>query len=332
MQKVVLLIIAAMFAILPFAHAQNIDSLSQKDKAMLDSMMANDEFLKLAQQPAKGSVDISAGIGNGSFSSHNNAANATGVDNKLIYTPSVVYHTKNGFSFGATGFFTSDSATGTELYQTGLMAGYEYDGKEVSTGITYTRFLSDMNKYNNKSIYQNDVYAFVKKAKGAIQPGIAFGFDNGKFKEADMASVLLRRPLNPRGDTIITGIDSTDNKTTYYSITASVEHDFVFKKIFSKDDELDFTPSLMLNVGKDDLNQTHTNTINRPLVKKLLARRKKVTPTNQFEAQSVAASFDCTYNTGKFFLQPNLYLDYYLPSTTTKRLTAIFNVSVGFSF
>lgn len=161
---------------------------------------------------------------------------------------------------------------------------------------------------------------------------MSLGFNNGEYKEADIASVLLKRPLNPRGDTVITGIDSTTNKASYFSVTANIEHDFSFYKLFSKDDELDFTPSLMLNFGKDNLEQTHTNTINRPLVKKLLARRKKNAPTNTFEVQSVAASLDFTYSVGKFFLQPNVYLDYYLPETTTKRLTAIYSVTAGFSF
>lgn len=331
MQKIYLLLCTALLCC-TLSFAQTTDSLSKQDKALLDSMMEKDEFLKLLKDDPKNSVDVSIGIGNGSFSAHNNAANATGVDNKIIFTPSVVYRLKSGFNFGATAFLTSDSAKGTELYQTGLSAGYEYDGKAVTTGITYTRYLSDKNKYNTKSLYQNDIYAFIKKAKGIIQPGLSLGFNNGEYKEADIASVLLKRPLNPRGDTVITGIDSTTNKASYFSVTANIEHDFSFYKLFSKDDELDFTPSLMLNFGKDNLEQTHTNTINRPLVKKLLAQRKKTVPTNTFEVQSVAASFDFTYSVGKFFLQPNVYLDYYLPETTTKRLTAIYSITAGFSF
>ena len=90
MLKIYLLIfiIAADFSV---ADAQT-DSLSAKDKAMLDSMMENDEFLKMMKEQSKNSVDISVGIGNGAFSSDNNAANATGIDNKIIFIPSIVYH------------------------------------------------------------------------------------------------------------------------------------------------------------------------------------------------------------------------------------------------
>jgi hypothetical protein len=311
------------------------DSLSQKDKAALDSMLENDEFLKMMKGEAKNSFDVSIGIGNGAFSSHNNAANATGVDNKMIFTPSLVYRTKTGFSFGVTGYLTSDSISSFNLYQTGLSAGYDYTGKQVNAGLTYTRYLSDKNKYNNNSLYQNDIYGYIKRAKGIIQPGLTLGFDNGEYKEAvfQKFSKKIHRllPLPNGSDTtiIISGIDSTHNKTSYFSVSANIEHDFSFYKLFNKDDELDFVPSLILNMGSDKLTQTH---LNKVFDRKVLSNRKKIEATNKFQVQSVAASFDFTYGVGKFFLQPNLYLDYYLPETTAKRFTAIFSVTTGFSF
>jgi hypothetical protein len=299
------------------------DSLSAKDKALLDSMMENDEFLKLMKEKDKNYVDVSIGLGNGAFSSHNNAANATGVVSQLIFMPSVMYHTKTGFSFGLTGFLTNDSTGSLKLYQTGISAGYDYYGKKVSTGFSYTRYLSDKNKYNTKALYQNDFYGYIKKAKGIIQPGLALGFANGNYKEVGL--VLFRRPI--LGDTLIK--DSTSNKASYFSASVNIEHDFSFYKVFSKDDELDFIPSLIVNFGSDKNTQTHTNKIfNRPI----LSSRKKVEATNKFQLQSVAASLDFTYSVGKFFLQPNLYLDYYLPETAANRWSTIFSVTAGFSF
>lgn len=321
MLKIYLLIfiIAAGFSV---AVAQT-DSLSAKDKAMLDSMMENDEFLKMMKEQSKNSVDISIGLGNGAFSSNNNAANATGVANQIIFTPSVIYHTKAGFSFGITGFLTSDSTNKLELYQTGISAAYDYYGKKVLAGFSYTRYLSDKNKYNTKSLYQNDVYGYIKRAKGILQPGLTSGFANGNYNEVVL--VLRKRPL--LGDTLVR--DSTSNKASYFSVSGSVEHDFSFYKLFSKDDKLDFVPSLIINFGSDKLTQTH---LNKVFNRQILSSRKRVEATNKFQLQSVAASFDFTYGIGKFFLQPNVYLDYYLPETTATRFAAIFSVTAGVSF
>jgi len=335
MQKIYLFFCLCIYSSMSFAQT---DSLSQADKAMLDSMMANDEFLKLMNEKPKNSLEISVGMGNGSFSTHNNAANATGVDNRIIYTPSVMYRMNNGFSFGITAFLTGDSARALELYQTGINAGYDYYGKQVKAGIAYTRYLSDPNKYNNKSLYQNDIYGYVKRVKGFIQPGLSAGFSNGKYKEADFRSVSkkihLPLPYPDGRDTTITfsGYDSTDNKVSYFSVSISAEHEFRFYKCFSKKDELDFTPAVFLNLGLDHLDQVHTNTINREFVKKIISRRKKREADDEFKLQSVAASLNVTYTIGKFILQPNVYIDYYLPEATSSRWSTLFSITAGLSF
>jgi hypothetical protein len=129
---------------------------------------------------------------------------------------------------------------------------------------------------------------------------------------------------------LISGYDSTDNKASYFSASANVQHTFSFYKLFSKDDGLDFEPALIINMGSDKNTQTHTNKIFDKIRK--LNTVKKVESSNKFQLQSIAASLDFTYSIGKFFLQPNLYLDYYLPETTSDRFSAIFSVNAGFSF
>ena len=310
------------------------DSLSKEDKRLLDSMFKNDEFIKLMKKD-KNYLDVSIGIGNGEFSASNNAANATGVDKQLIYTPAVTYRLKNGLSFGISAFITGDSSGKPEIYQTALTAGYDYYGKTIYAGGSYTRYLSNQNKYNSKSIYQNDLSAYVKLAKGILQPGISLGYVAGKYKELSYVSfkrtVHLPNPPPNGRDTviIINGKDSTDNKTSYFTVAATVGHDFAFHNVFSKKDELDFIPTMILNMGSDKLTQTHTNKrFDRPA----FSSRKKSDYSNKFQIQSVAASLDFTFKIKKFFIQPVVYFDYYLPETTENRFSTIFSVTTGFSF
>ena len=85
-------------------------------------------------------------------------------------------------------------------------------------------------------------------------------------------------------------------------------------------------PLPIVNAGSDKLTQTHTNQIyNRPAFN----ARKKSDFSNKFQIQSIAASLDVVYMIGKFFVQPNLYLDYYIPKTTEKKLNVIFGIAVG---
>jgi hypothetical protein len=227
------------------------DSLTKEEKRLLDSMFKNDEFIKLMMKKDKNYLDVSMGIGNGEFSTNNNAANATAVNRQLIYTPAVTYRLKNGLSFGVSPFITGDSSGKPEIYQTALTAGYDYYGKTIYAGGSYTRYLSNQNKYNSKSLYQNDLFAYIKLAKGMFQPGIMLGYVDGKYKELiyrirDTVIHLPNPPPNGR-DTVIKRVfkDSTDNKTSYFTVSATVGHDFYFYKVFSKKDELDFIPTLI---------------------------------------------------------------------------------------
>lgn len=310
------------FLLIASSAVAQTDSLSKEDKRLLDSMFKNDEFINMMMKKDKNYLDVSIGIGNGAFSEHNNAANATGIDKQLIYTPAVTYRLKNGLSFGVSPFITGDSSGRPEIYQTGVSAGYDYWGKTIRAGGSYTRYLSNQNKYNSKSLYQNDLNAYARLAKGIFQPGVNVGYVTGNYKEFIFDSVTI-------GQFTFRGNDSTNNKVSYFSVSATVGHEFIFYNKFTKNDELDFVPTLMLNMGSDQLTQIHTN---KRFNRRLLSKRKKREYSNKFQVQSVAASFNFTYMVKRFFIEPVIYFDYYLPETTENRFSSIFSVNAGFSF
>jgi hypothetical protein len=322
------------FCFTALAAKSQTDSLTKDEKRLLDSMFKNDEFIKLMSRNDKNYLDVAFGISNAEFSANNNAANATAVDRQLIYMPSVTYRLKNGLTFGVTPFITGDSTNKPEIYQTALSVGYDYYGKTINFGGSYTRYISNQNKYNSKSLYQNDLFAYAKLAKGILQPGLTLGYVTGNYKEISFVTInrRIRIPNPPPGrDTVITltGRDSTDNKASYFSASATVGHDFAFYNLLSKKDELDFIPTLILNMGSDKLSTTHTNKIfDRPA----FSSRKKADFSNKFQVQSVAASLDFTYMVKRFFIQSIFYFDYYLPETTENRFSTIFSLSAGFSF
>jgi hypothetical protein len=313
------LLFSFLFAAL-FATAQSDTTLSKKEKATLDSMFAADALLNMLDDEPKNYADISIGFGNATFSTQNQAVNATGYTNQLVLTPALFYYFKSGFNVGLTGFLTNNGSS-MGLYQTGASLGYVYEDSIISTGISYTRYFGDNKKYNGKSIYQNEIFGYLKYAKPFIQPSISLGFANGKYKQVELVFVpSLNRFVR----------DSTNNTTSYFSATLAAEHTFEFEKIFAKKDGLSINPVLLLNAGSDKVNTTHTNRIfNSPRVK---TSAKKTSQTNKMQLQSIASSINITYGIGKFYLQPSVYFDYYLPETTEKRLSSILSLTAGISF
>lgn len=291
--------------------------LTPDEKAVLDSMLNEDEFLKMMTEKEKNYFDLSIGIGNGLFSTHNNAQNATGVANRLIYTPAIAYHHKSGFSVSINPFLLNDTGK-IILYQAGIGISYDHYGEKMKWGVAYTKYISDEKKYNSNALYQNDLYGYIKKAKGLIIPGIALGYSSGKYKQID--DVQFPNTIRK---------DSTVNEATYFSVTASAGHEFTCYKIFTASDELDITTSLLLNAGSDKIITTHLNKI---FDRRILNKKKRMETNNNFQVQSIAAAVTFMYGIGKWYVQPNLYVDYYLPATNSNRWSSLFSLTAGINF
>jgi hypothetical protein len=285
--------------------------------AMLDS---------LDEKPAN-YFELSLGIGNGSFSVNNNSVNASQAQvSKLYYTPSIGYNHKSGFGIAVTPYFTTDNGN-LKTYQTAITPSYDYESNKISTGISFTKFITDTKSYTSNSTYQNDLYAYLKYTKSYIQPILSIGYAFGTFKErtfVDSITILNRR---------IAIFDSTKNDIKDFSISLGIEHIFNLESVFTKKGTLTFTPQVVLNAGSEKFKSTITNS-RRVAAATRTNRLKSLTQNadSPFAFQSIALSLSTDYYIGNFVISPNFYIDYYLPPTAEKRLTNVFSFSVGYTF
>lgn len=306
---------------------------AQTPQSVLDSMLQQDAFMQLFdsldKQPPKSSVDINVGLGNRLFSLTNKSLTADQGDvNKLIYTPSVAYFHKSGFGLAVTAFLGSDNSH-LALFQTGISPSYDYSDKKISVGIAYTRYLLNNSLSVAPSPFQNDFYAYISANKGAIQPGLSIGYASGKYTEYTDSIRIRPAPLPP-----IRIKDTTQYKLQDWSVMASAKHDFSFYGLLNKNDGLVLTPMVMV-VGGTQKYKVSSKTVaitRRPQgnILRLRNNSSSVDQTN-FALQSAAFSLDLDYGIGKFYLRPQLYMDYYLQSTTGNRLTATFSCVLGVS-
>lgn len=308
-------------------------SIAQTTPSALDSMLQQDAFMQLfdslGKQPPKSSVDISVGMGNRLFSLTNKSLTADQGDvNKLIYTPSVAYFHKSGLGLSVTAFLGSDSGK-FALFQTGISPSYDYSSKKIAAGFAYTRYISNNSLSVAPSPFQNDFYAYISANKGAIQPGLSIGYASGKYTEYTDTLRIRPAPLPP-----IRIKDTTQYKLQDWSVMASAKHDFLFYGLLNKDDGLSITPMVMLIAGTQKYKvSSKTVAITRRPQGGVLRLRNNSTSVDQtnFALQSAAFSLDLDYGIGKFYLRPQLYLDYYLQETSSNRLTATFSCVLGVS-
>ena len=265
---------------------------------------------------------VSVGISNRLFSLHNNSLNAKQASTSaLVYSPSIGYFHKSGFSLSAGTSLVNQQGNGFGAVQYSITPAYDLvNNKNWAFGISYSRYFINDKYSSYSSPIQNDFYTYASYIKPWIEPGIAVGYSTGNYTEINKFTVLAT------GNTFI---DTGTYHLKALSLTASAAHDFKWQHIFGKEDELGFTPSLLMNFSADS-----TQSVSHTLGQRI-KRRKRIRglgDKNSFQAQSVAASLDFNYSIGNFTILPQLYLDYYLSKTDEKKFTQTFTLSVGYSF
>lgn len=312
-----------------FVYAQT-DTLTftKEEMRLLDSMFKNDEFIKLMMNKDRSYVDINLMMTNGIFSLKNNALNAGQAQtSKIYYTPSISYNHKSGLSLSVSSSFADDKGS-LKMYQYAISPSYNFSNKKFEAGVSYTRYIEGSSTEFEINPFQNDLYGSVLYKKTWIEPGAAVGYSFGKQTEYyDTAFWFLNRVVHIR-DTITT-------KLSGLSVSLSAAHEWDFYKIFSKKDAFQLHTSVLLNAGSQKWDIAHSSSLisRRPIVQNFLkSRYGDGTTSTTFNIQSTAFLLNFTYYYGKFYLQPQIYLDYYLPSTTEKRLTSLFSLTAGISF
>jgi hypothetical protein len=325
----------------------------RSDKAILDSLRKNDELFKMFESWIKPSsyLQVSVGVGNKLFGTRNNVLNELQIGNKLIFTTSASYFHKSGFGIGATGYLLNEKGN-TGFYQYSITPSYEYsDGKNFGATVSYTRYLIP-DKYNiTASPIQNDFYVAALLKKPWIRPGLAIDYSTGDYHEIIHIDTTLKQQNH---NVVIQFTDTIHTHLTSYALTAFGEHSIQAYGIFSDRDAINLTLQLLANFDYNNYNVTHNstsyeyNTFSKVKRKRIQKPSKGNSTTNYtstnnttdnapldnstFMAESIGFNLNANYLIGKFNIEPSIYVDYYLPATTSKRFTQILNLQVGYRF
>jgi hypothetical protein len=321
-----LFVIVSFFFILGKVDAQVTDA---KTKTAVDTASILKELSDLLH-PDESPISyatIEVGIGNRLFNVRNKSLNAkqttTGT---LVYTPTLSYFHKSGFSIAASANLLNDMGKGFGVSQVGLSPGYDYsDNKNFSTGIAYTRyFVKDL--YSPYAIpVQNDLYGYFSYKKYWLETGLALDYAAGVYKQVktkDSIANNTRRKF----------YDSASFNIKTFSMIFSVGHNFEWNGLLNDDDGLNFTPTVMLNFGSSKTNITHNTNASRLLNFLNKKGRLPKIQTSSFAAESIGLNLNLGYSIGKFSFQPQLYFDYYLPQLDVNKLSTLFTFTAAYSF
>lgn len=333
-----------------YAHAQEnpVDSLKKiPDPVLADSRLALldtseldyellfnelEHFLDSIASPRSYFMST-LGVGRGYFNFLNKTGFTVNAENKLTYTPLAGYYNKSGLGITATGSVVNDDVN-LNLYQFALTPSYDYlKNKKIATGLSYTRFFTKDSLPFYTTPIQNELYAYFTMRKWWFRPMVALSYGWGSRTDyEDREELITSLRLRPRGYTRINTTESVSD----FSLITSVRHDFYWLDVLAFDDYVRVTPQFVLTSGtqKFGFNQSsNTYAYTRATGANVLYSSESTYLDDQLYFQPLSLSFllRTEYSLKKFFIQPQLMLDYYFPAAD-KNFTALFSLNLGLVF
>lgn len=310
-----------------------LDSLfNNKDStAIIDSLLQDfGKYMDSLSKPTS-FFTVSAGIGSGYFSYENKNTFVLSTSQKPLLSPSAGYYHKTGLGLSATGFVLLDGAN-TSFYQVALTPSFDYlRSRNVSAGISFTKYFSRDSLPFYTSPLEQEVFAYFGIKKWKLRPSVSVSYGWGSKKEYEQKQTLIwNRWLqrSQRGYIIVENEESVQD----FAATISLKYNFNWFGIFTKDDGFTLTPVMLLTGGTQRFGfNTSYQSPSAVIRNNFLPSNQQVSEQTGFGAQSVSFILRADYSIGKFYVMPQLLLDYYLPDVSDRFNTA-YSVVAGIHF
>jgi hypothetical protein len=282
-------------------------------------------------------------------SGHFNYQKNSGIEvvKKLIFSPTVGYYHKSGPGITVAGNIVKDGQI-RRLYQYSLSPSFDFiQSRKWAGGLSYTRYITKDSLSFYTTPLQNEMAGYFLWRKAWLQPGIAASFGWGSRKDLQKRVAFveriynrqnallrwLRRNRNPVIDTVVY-TTKVEESIRDFLVTTSLRHTFYWLDLSKHNDYIKFTPMLTFSSGtqKFGFNRTTGTTINSKDANVQFSRGDvNLDDKLKFQLISLTLYLRPEYSIGKFFIQPQLIIDYYFPAEE-KGLTTLFSLNAGFIF
>lgn len=253
---------------------------------------------------------------------------------QLTLTPSVGHFSKTGFGINATANVVKEQA-GWNAFQFATAVSYDYlKNFDFAAGVSATRFFTKKKVDFYTSPLKNEVYGYFTYRKMWVKPVIAASYGWGSrtsFEEREEYVKKLR--LRRKTYTVIT---TSEESISDFNLMLSARHDFYWLDVVSPNSFLRLTPQFGVIAGtqrfgfnqSSDIYQTQLVTGKTKLQG---SENTNLDDQSKFQLLSVTGTLKSEVTFGKFFVQPQVAFNYYIPATSNN-LATIFSVNTGVLF
>ena len=274
-------------------------------------------------------ASIAAGSGFFDYASANTSLKTS---RNWVLSPSIGYFDKSGFGINAMANVLKEEKS-FNAYQFVGSLSYDYlKNFDFAAGISATRYFTKEDLKFYTSPLKNELYGYFTYRKSWLKPAIAASYGWGSKTSFEKQEQFVRKlRLRKRSYTVI----NTRESVADFNIMLSARHDFYWLDVITTNSFVRLTPQISFTGGtqKFGFNQTATTYRQNLMNGKNREQSENINLDDQmkFQPLSVAASLRSELSIGRFFLQPQLAFNYYIPATE-KNLSSIFSVNTGFIF
>lgn len=276
---------------------------------------------------------ISASASNGYFNYSNNAGTRIETKKKLIFSPVIGYYNKSGPGLTISGNGTN-TYQGFTFYQYVITPSFDFiQNRKWVGGFSFSRYFNKDSVKFYLTPLENELNAYFLYRRSWLQPGVSFSYGWGSKDEVKKKERLIRLLGGP---VRVYTTTNTHESVSDFAVNASLRHTFYWLNLSAHNDFIRFTPMFVFSAGtqKYGFNQTTTSTTRLAAkngVADLIRRNQNLDNKTEFQPLSLTLFLRPEYNIGKFFIQPQLLLDYYFPGNTNN-FTAVASLNAGFMF
>lgn len=296
-----------------------LDSLLKDFDSYLDSLVARKSFFTL-----------NTGIGTGFFSFNDKNTVTVNTEKKLIFSPSAGYFHKSGFGISASAYALLNNRI--NFYQYSFSPSFDCIKKSFSTGIAYTRYLTKDSLDFYTTPIQNEVFAYFSYKKWWVRPTLSLSYGWGSKEEYEKREIDRR--LRLLRDRYYVNIKN-ELSVRDFSATVSVRKDIDWYGVLQKSDNITLTPIAMLNAGTQNYGFNTSYSYNfSPVRANSLPSNNEISDNTQFALQSACFALRGSYLKGRFLLQSQVLLDYFLQDLddSASKLNTVYSITAGISF
>jgi len=307
------------------------DELFSELELFLDSLLAPKTYAVL-------------NIGGGSsFYDYNISNSNLKSKRSFVLTPSAGYYHKSGF--GASGTVAIVNETGKlNAYQFLGALSYDYlKNLDFVAGISASHFFTKDSLNFYTSPLKNELYSYFIYRKSWFKPSVSASYGWGSrssvVEREDYITSLRKRKKkgnNIIDTSIITTEESLTEKISDFNLAFSVRHDFYWLNVFSDRDFIRLSPQISFVSGTQrfGFNQTintYSSLLNSKKNESFLSENSNLDERVNFQPLFISAFLKSELTIGKYFLQPQFGISYYLPAPD-KNISTAFSLNTGFIF